>query len=736
MSKFFRSEDSSSSSNSDSAEDGEVEVKQVNEDLSSSSASSDLAARNTARRAHFQTAISHEAATQNDLAVNPRHISESRQAVEPSPAKWNPTHRDILLHALLEERCINEALASHNNTGLNRPPRRDSPEVQTRAKAGYQNICTQLASLNLISSGLETDQHARTRQRYRDGLDILSQQQSTTAVPPRLRRLLTDTDTEIAPHGSSQNLGHLALRDGLYEGQALPYPLRRLLTGAETVNQQRHDNHMQLHDSHMMQLGAAAGDDLRLRRYGLPEPRYFQEFEELSMLGRGGYGIVYHVRHRLDNQFYAVKKVPLSASRLKRIQQKGQSELDEVLRELRILARLDHPNIVRYYTGWIEWVDRTPPAGFEAVLGADEDSELGSSRRVVTSDLEETNIVFEKSDLDGGHTADAASARLDYPHNRDSDAAATSPTKQRLRAQFSGDVANETNGTIESIGRMVGTSSNIQSGFDSAHFKEPTFALHIQMSLHPMTLADYLSPAINTGDTPPLSHCYHLEPSVSILLAMLDGIEYLHNEGIVHRDIKPGNIFLGRKDNPRSTRGSVDLMLCSDCRAQRKAAPIRLEIRIGDFGLVTFADPEAQKTEDQRAVGTEIYRPALAHPPKGFQDEIDPRAYTAASSRSIERGLATQPSHNHPKVSSASLDIYALGIIAFEMLWKFNTRMERLQTIQRLKQGEFPHGFSDRLGKHGRKVTECISAMLSQNGDSVSIAEIKQVLSMIQSPRN
>lgn len=40
--------------------------------------------------------------------------------------------------------------------------------------------------------------------------------------------------------------------------------------------------------------------------------RYREEFEELGILGRGGYGIVYQCRHRLDGNEYAVKKVPVS----------------------------------------------------------------------------------------------------------------------------------------------------------------------------------------------------------------------------------------------------------------------------------------------------------------------------------------------------------------------------------------------------------------------------------------
>ncbi|KAF2488081.1 kinase-like domain-containing protein, partial [Neohortaea acidophila] len=299
--------------------------------------------------------------------------------------------------------------------------------------------------------------------------------------------------------------------------------------------------------------------------------RYFREFEELSILGRGGYGIVYQVKHRLDSQFYAVKK-------------RGHAELDQVLRELRTLARLDHPNIVRYYAGWID--------------------------------------------------------------------------------------------------RGVDASASIVSSAERANFGASTLAIHMQMSLHPMTLAEFLSPPNGQSSGPgaavPLAHCFHIGTSISIVQAIIDGLEYLHSEDIVHRDIKPGNIFLGRKDNPRSTGASVDLMLCSECRAAGHAAPIKLEVRIGDFGLVSVADPEAPTAVGLEAVGTEMYRPVDGD-----------RCATA-------------------------LDLYALGIVMFELCWKFDTRMERVHVIRKLKLGEFPAGFAERLGrKCGTTMMECIAVMMA-----------------------
>lgn len=51
------------------------------------------------------------------------------------------------------------------------------------------------------------------------------------------------------------------------------------------------------------------------------------------------------VKNKLDGGFYAIKKI--------RFRDKG-VRTQQVLREVKALARLDHPNVCRYYHAWIE----------------------------------------------------------------------------------------------------------------------------------------------------------------------------------------------------------------------------------------------------------------------------------------------------------------------------------------------------------------------------------------------
>uniref|UniRef100_A0A8C1TZG8 Protein kinase containing Z-DNA binding domains n=1 Tax=Cyprinus carpio TaxID=7962 RepID=A0A8C1TZG8_CYPCA len=60
-------------------------------------------------------------------------------------------------------------------------------------------------------------------------------------------------------------------------------------------------------------------------------------FDVIAKLGQGGFGSVYKVTHKYDEKIYAVKRVILT--------RKSDSEV-------KALAHLDHPNIVRYITCW------------------------------------------------------------------------------------------------------------------------------------------------------------------------------------------------------------------------------------------------------------------------------------------------------------------------------------------------------------------------------------------------
>mmetsp|Transcript_34716 Transcript_34716/g.25861 ORF Transcript_34716/g.25861 Transcript_34716/m.25861 type:complete len:122 (+) Transcript_34716:296-661(+) len=80
----------------------------------------------------------------------------------------------------------------------------------------------------------------------------------------------------------------------------------------------------------------------------LENGRFQSKFEMLSIVGKGGFGVVYKVRYIVDREIYAIKKVKIHL---------GMSETiydHKVYRELQAITMLPPKYIIRYYTSWIE----------------------------------------------------------------------------------------------------------------------------------------------------------------------------------------------------------------------------------------------------------------------------------------------------------------------------------------------------------------------------------------------
>jgi serine/threonine protein kinase len=139
---------------------------------------------------------------------------------------------------------------------------------------------------------------------------------------------------------------------------------------------------------------------------------------------------------------------------------------------------------------------------------------------------------------------------------------------------------------------------------------------------HPYIVMEYLKgPTLATYLRPLHQHKKRIShPQVARLFnGLADGLDYAHQQGVIHRDVKPDNILLHNK---------------TDEIPLDKTLPEDVEAVLTDFGLVRLVDKGTHTT-----TGFISGTPAYMSPEQAHGDEIDHRT-----------------------------DIYSLGIVLYELL--------------------------------------------------------------------
>lgn len=698
-------------SSSDSESDGE----HSEDDIQSPASNNELS--HGSRRASRDRATGKPGSSGDvDSSIPLDDLSVPQDSLEANAEK----HGNMMTAALLEFYCTTRAADILNaQPGSTRKFTRQSPEAQYLGMKLYKYKSQFLSSHGVLADGVDTEELGATRQSYRDNLDLLGRAalEDLNLNEPQPRTPIEDGQ-EFALISRNQHkarasenhfwqderrqlppVGKVDVLEGIPTGaKALPQPSRSLF-GSSPVSMPLFNTPTAPSYNHMS--------------------RYSVEFQELKVLGRGSFGEVYHVKNHIDGQEYAVKKIPLSQRRLDQLQYGGQNQLETIMKEIRTLARLEHTNVVRYYGAWVEQahVDlsnyhlkdfqkdfrRDSDVPFEHRLHTThEHSAINLSSQGSTNEPS-MGIVFEHSESSVVESH-ASSVRSEHGFSTKIsrwDSHATTSSRHSKKSSVVGVEDEE----IESIPRNFenhgqtstfgetddiftdGLSQDqsrlqVQRRLRASQQPPPAVILHIQMSLHPISLNTYLNPQATSGDSTPSParrHCFHLMPSLRLMLDIVSGVEYLHSKDIVHRDLKPANIFL-------STPEKTEKDTCTTCTSGPSSPTQFCRPRIGDFGLVADISHLNEATAEgsltpyhtgpkiQRVVGTEFYRPP-ANDATGYFEEY--------------------------KIDE-KLDVYALGVILFELVYRLSTKMERQLVLNDLTRGsiKFPDDFATKID-HG-----------------------------------
>ena len=329
--------------------------------------------------------------------------------------------------------------------------------------------------------------------------------------------------------------------------------------------------------------------------------RYTQEFIQGPRLGKGGFGRVYRARHVLDGFEYAVKKVLLTGS---------QREQERAVREATCLAKLDHPNVVRYYQVWKEELERDDDDALAEFDDSEEEEEEGS-----------TSAMTEEDSANGS---------------------------RRSRAR----------GWRSHGGSSVDDSSSIAGGaLPGEH--GPLAVLHIQMQLCELTMRDYLR-------EPGRETTLEGAPNRSYLLQLFAGLQHIHRQSLIHRDLTPANVFI-----------TYD----------------RKTIKIGDFGLSREMTADALTMQASTAADLD----KLGSPPIEHTLSLNRRARRELSyggGGSVTRGVGTtfymSPEQRACLPYDHTVDIYSAGVILLELCHPFSTDMERFIVLSNLQRHVLP----------------------------------------------
>ncbi|XP_075532445.1 eukaryotic translation initiation factor 2 alpha kinase Gcn2 [Dermacentor variabilis] len=310
------------------------------------------------------------------------------------------------------------------------------------------------------------------------------------------------------------------------------------------------------------------------------------EFEVLRWLGRGGFGDVFKVRNKLDRCVYAIKRIQLNPS--SRVLNR------KIMREVKLLSRLNHENVVRYYNSWIEVTTQEQVPETLASSGVSTESTKGTSH---------------EWSMPGGNAEDSSSS-------------------DNIFGCAFGDSSSSDNIVFEGSREAESEVSEKPTAVTQARQ-----FMFIQMEFCEKST---LRTAIDNG--------LHREPSRMwrLFREVIEGLAHIHQQGMIHRDLKPVNIFLDSGDH----------------------------VKIGDFGLATTALLSRVETSE---VPEHIDQPTSA----SLTGRVGTTLYTAPELFVSTGGRV---------VYSQKVDIYSLGIILFEMSWPApNTAMERVKLLANLR---------------------------------------------------
>ncbi|TFK23737.1 other/PEK/GCN2 protein kinase [Coprinopsis marcescibilis] len=332
---------------------------------------------------------------------------------------------------------------------------------------------------------------------------------------------------------------------------------------------------------------------------------------------------------------------------------------DKIMREVNALSRLNHRFIVRYYTTWIETVE-------EHSTTVSDDSSAESS--IVTDDWSDTSVPDDDNDgsdyLSGpanGHLPINGAFTVNMEDFDDLSASGSTSQSSFPSIHFERSSSPQ-NSDSSGEDPFESLFTNTQSPNGRNVPPAVSRTMYIQMEfVERQTLRERIDEGISEDEAWRLFH------------QIVDALAHMSNLGILHRDIKLTNIFIDAN---------------GDCK-------------VGDFGLATSSlaavDPSDVQLKPHGMLDSEMTL------------EVGTRLYIAPEVQNRGRGLG------HGPRNQSKADMYSLGIVFFEMNYRFSTGSERIFVLEEIRKPGviFPSSWDH----HRTRQKEIITWLLQHDPD-------------------
>uniref|UniRef100_A0A3Q3NKE2 eIF-2-alpha kinase GCN2 n=1 Tax=Labrus bergylta TaxID=56723 RepID=A0A3Q3NKE2_9LABR len=358
--------------------------------------------------------------------------------------------------------------------------------------------------------------------------------------------------------------------------------------------------------------------------------RYFDEFEELQLLGKGAFGAVIKVQNKLDGCYYAVKRIQVNPA---------SKQFRRIKGEVTLLSRLNHENIVRYYNAWIE---RHETQSGGDLSNTTDSSEQWSPAHKPPRHKECPRPINElglPDDVEDVAPPPALSSSVEWSTSIERSSSAKCSRHQSSDEEDDDDEEDVFGASFLPSGSDSGSDIIFDNGDES------TDDLSEMEYCEKSTLRDTIDQGLHQDQ----NRLWRLFREI------LDGIAYIHEQGMIHRDLKPVNIFLDSQDH----------------------------VKIGDFGLATDHPANAAgKFEVEESGSVVMPKPDPAGNMTGM---VGTALYVSPEVQGNTKATYNQ-----------KVDLFSLGIILFEMSYHpMTTGAERISVLSQLREPTiFPEDYT------------------------------------------